>query len=354
MKKTRDRGINRRDFLKAAGIGTLAVATAGFPNIARSAEKWRFKFGSHEPAHSLGNKAHWLWWCDRVEQLSSGAVKFDKFPGEALVKASEMYEACRDNVLQAATYGPAYEAGQITLGGIKELPFLFKDLESTHLMWRKFMEAGFNDYFNSFGIHIVSDMSIDPFVFYSSKKWGPIRRLEDLKGCKVRAPGGDISAGIKAMGGIPISIPSGEAYTAMERGTVDAVTMYESAMISFRIYEVAKYDTRANWIGPGLPVMVNLKTWKALPKDIQDIMLRAGEDAYHNLNKEVATYIKDAVDPTLQKAGMEIVPLPAAERERMKKAVGPVWDAWLAKNGGVFNGLGKKLFDIVVQTVGRP
>jgi len=38
----------------------------------------------------------------------------------------------------------------------------------------------------------------------------------------------------------------------------------------------------------------------------------------------------------------------------MKKACAPVWDNWLAKNGATFNGLGKKLFDIVVTMVGRP
>ncbi len=324
------------------------------PGILNSAEKYRFKFATHEPAHSLANKAHWLWWCDRVEELSGGVIKWDRYPGESLVKAGDIYEAVRDNVLQGGDFGPAYEAGHIQLGTIKELPFLFKDVDTGHKMWQRFMEVGFNDYFNSLGVQIVSDMSIDPFVFYSTKKWGPIRKLEDLKGCKVRVPGGDISAGIKAMGGIPISIPSGEAYTAMERGTVDAVSMYESAMLSFRIYEVAKYDTRVNWINPGLPVMVNLKTYKSLSKDLQGIMHKAGEEAYHNLNKEVQKYIKEVADPTLQKAGIEIVPLPDKERERMKKACAPVWDAWLARNGSVYNGLGKKLFDVVVQTVGRP
>jgi hypothetical protein len=38
----------------------------------------------------------------------------------------------------------------------------------------------------------------------------------------------------------------------------------------------------------------------------------------------------------------------------MKKACAPVWDEWLAKNGNIFKGLGKKLFDIVVKDVGRP
>ena len=103
--------MKRRDFLKAAGLGMLGVATAGFPRTLMSAEKYRFKFATYEPAHSLNSKSHWLWWCDRVEQLSAGSVKFDRFPGEALVKASELYEACRDNIVQAANFAPLMKPG---------------------------------------------------------------------------------------------------------------------------------------------------------------------------------------------------------------------------------------------------
>jgi hypothetical protein len=56
MEKILDKNIRRRNFLKAAGLGMLGAATAGFPNILRSAEKWRFKFATYEPANSLNAK----------------------------------------------------------------------------------------------------------------------------------------------------------------------------------------------------------------------------------------------------------------------------------------------------------
>ncbi len=100
--------------------------------------------------------------------------------------------------------------------------------------------------------------------------------------------------------------------------------------------------------------MVNLKVWNSLPKEIQDIMLRAGREAEVNIIKEMQKYQIEVVDPTVLKRGIKIIPLPEKERERMKKACAPVWDEWLAKNGGTFNGLGKKMFDIVVAAVGKP
>jgi TRAP-type C4-dicarboxylate transport system substrate-binding protein len=288
-----------------------------------------------------------------VEELSGGAVKFDKFPGEILVKGGDIYEACRDGIIQAGNFLIPYEAGQIPLPTIKELPFSFINFDTNYLMWRKFMEIGLDDYLHSYGIQVVSDMTLTPYGFWTSKKWGPIKRLEDVKGCKVRSPGGYMSKALETMGAIPISMPSPEAYTAMDRGTLDCISMVESSQIAFRLHEVTKYITRADYGTTGVPIMVNLKTWNSLPKDIQKIMLQAGREAEVNVVKEMLRYQKEVVDPTVLKSGIEIIPLPEKERERMKKACAPVWDEWLAKNGPIFNGLGKKMFDIVVENVGR-
>lgn len=354
MEKILDRRIKRRDFIKAASIGAFGVTTAGFPNILRSAEKWRFKFASWEPAHSFLSSVYWLWWCDRVEELSAGAVKFDKFPGETLAKAADCYEVVRDGVTQTGIFAIPYEAGQIPLPTVKELPYSFVNFETHYSMWRKMLEVGLQDYFHSYGIHMVADASWDPFGFWTTKRWGPIKRLEDLKGCKIRSPGGYMTKAMEAMGAAPITMTAPDIYTALERGTLDCISLPEGADITYRIYEVTKYITRAGFSTTGAPLCVNLKVWNSLPKEIQDIMLQAGRDAEISLANGIIKYQKEVVDPTVLKAGLEIIPLPEKEKERMKKACAPVWDEWLAKNGSIFNGLGKKMFDIVVQTVGKP
>ncbi len=173
-----------------------------------------------------------------MEELSNGRIKFDKFPGQTLVKAPDCFEAVKDGITQAGILTIPYEAGLISLPTIKELPFSYVDYDTHHLMWLEFMKVGLQDYFHSYGIHVVTDMTLSPYSFWTSKKWGPIKRLEDLKGCKIRSPGGYMSKAVKAMGGVPVAIPSPEAYTAMERGTLDCLTMPEASNIAFRLHEV--------------------------------------------------------------------------------------------------------------------
>jgi TRAP-type transport system periplasmic protein len=353
MDKLLDKRIKRRSFIKGAAVGALAVAT-GFPNILRAAEKYRFKFATFEPAHSIYTTGLWHFWCDRVEALSKGTVKFDKFPGETLVKAPECYEAVRDGISQCGIFTIPYEAGLVTLPTIKELPFTFVNQEIHHKMWNEMLEAGLQDFFHSYGIHMVADHTTGPFNFWTSKKWGPIKRLEDLKGCKVRSPGGGITKALEAMGSSPIAMPSPESYTAIERGTLDAISMPEEASYAWRHHEVVAYISRPRYGQTGLPICVNLKIWNSLPKEIQGIMLQAGEDAYSNFGNALKKYYEEVVDPAIQKHGIQIVEISDSEKARMKKACGVVWDDWLAKNGNTFNGLGKKMFDILLKHVDKP
>jgi TRAP-type C4-dicarboxylate transport system substrate-binding protein len=156
------------------------------------------------------------------------------------------------------------------------------------------------------------------------------------------------------MGAIPITTLGSEVYTSMERGTIDCVSISEPSGISWKIQEVTKFITRVNFVTGAYPLMFSLKTWDSLPKDMQNIISQAGREAELNIDKESLRYQKDVIDQAIMKAGIEIVPLDEGERARMKKACAPVWDEWLAKNGPVFNGLGKKMFDIVGQTIGKP
>jgi TRAP-type mannitol/chloroaromatic compound transport system substrate-binding protein len=68
-----------------------------------------------------------------------------------------------------------------------------------------------------------------------------INSLEDIKGLKMRFPGfgGEV---FRRAGGIPVNIPGGELYTAMQTGTIDAVEWvgpYND--LAFGFQQVAKY-----------------------------------------------------------------------------------------------------------------
>src|SRR3546814_17593714 len=82
--------------------------------------------------------------------------------------------------------------------------------------------------------------STTPYAYFSKK---PIRTMEDLDGMKVRSGGGIHASVQEHLGAVPISMSSGEFYTAFQRGIIDAVSLNDAACDSYNINELTTHRT---------------------------------------------------------------------------------------------------------------
>ncbi|OEY65699.1 TRAP transporter substrate-binding protein [Marinobacter sp. X15-166B] len=111
-----------------------------------------------------------------------------------------------------------------------------------------------------------------------------INSLEDLQGLKMRIPGfaGEVFAGV---GVNPTNIPPGELYTALERGTIDAVEWVGPALdLRLGFQQIADYYY-TGWHEPAteLQFLVNQKVWDKLPADLQEILRVAMRTAAYDM-----------------------------------------------------------------------
>ncbi len=100
-----------------------------------------------------------------------------------------------------------------------------------------------------------------------------INSIEDLQGLKMRIPGfaGEILAKVGAK---PTNIPAGELYTALERGTIDALEWVGPSLdLQMGFHKIAPYYY-TGWHEPGseLQFMVNKEKWESFPEDIKEIL----------------------------------------------------------------------------------
>ena len=100
-----------------------------------------------------------------------------------------------------------------------------------------------------------------------------INTLEDLKGLKMRIPGfaGEVFAKVGAK---PTNIPAGELYTALERGTIDALEWVGPSLdLRMGFHKIAPYYY-TGWHEPAteLQFLINKKKWDSFPKDIKEIL----------------------------------------------------------------------------------
>ncbi|MDK8462110.1 TRAP transporter substrate-binding protein [Marinobacter sp. SS13-12] len=100
-----------------------------------------------------------------------------------------------------------------------------------------------------------------------------IETVEDLEGLKMRTPGfaGEV---MSEVGVAVTNIPPGELYSALERGTIDALEWVGPALdFQMGFHQIAKYYY-SGWQEPGAEVqfLINEKTWNKLPPELQEIL----------------------------------------------------------------------------------
>ena len=139
-----------------------------------------------------------------------------------------------------------------------------------------------------------------------------INSLEDVKGLKMRIPGigGEV---LKEAGGIPVTLPGGELFTALQTGVIDAtewVGPYND--LTFGFHQAAKYYYYPGWHEPGpmLELLINMDAWNSLPKHLQVIIETATKAVNQDTLDEYLARNNQALTELIEVHGVELRKLP--------------------------------------------
>jgi len=111
-----------------------------------------------------------------------------------------------------------------------------------------------------------------------------INSLDDLQGLKMRIPGfaGEV---LSKLGVVVTNIAPGELYTALDRGTIDALEWVGPSLdLNMGFQKIAPYYY-TGWHEPGteLQFLVNKEKFDALPEHLQQILTTAMEFAAYDM-----------------------------------------------------------------------
>ncbi|MBW2476897.1 MAG: TRAP transporter substrate-binding protein [Deltaproteobacteria bacterium] len=156
-----------------------------------------------------------------------------------------------------------------------------------------------------------------------------INRLDDLKGLKMRVPGfaGEILA---KLGVIVTNIPPGELYTALDRGTIDALEWVGPGLdLAMGFHKIARFYY-TGWHEPAaeLQFLINKETFDSLPLHLQEILRVAMQSAaldlyarhYHASAENWATIRTDYPDVQVRSFGPEILTALQAANDQLLTA----------------------------------
>jgi TRAP-type C4-dicarboxylate transport system substrate-binding protein len=258
--------------------------------------------------------------CRELEKRTDGQVKVDYYPGQSLLSSTAMFDGITKGITDIGYSHVFYTAGRMPVTEAMGLPMDFPSAwvgsQVLNDFYKQFKPKEFDQ------VKVLWMNTSTPSCIATAKK--PVRKMEDLKGLTIRAPGicGDV---IKALGGVPAPTPMPEVYEAISKGVIDGESSNFETLKTFRFAEVVKYSTSCWQITNPYPfyVAMNKDSYKKLPADIKEIF-----DTLVGEYKEQFLLMWNAVDYAGKEygveKGVEFIDLPPSEMARWKAAMEPV------------------------------
>ena len=258
--------------------------------------------------------------CVELENRTNGRVKVDYFAGGSLLGASAMFDGVVDGVVDIGYSHVYYSPGRMPVTECAGLPLGYPSAwvgsQALNDFYHEFKPAEFDD------VVVLFLNTSTPSAI--ATKDVPIRKLEDLKGLTIRAPGiaGEV---MKALGGTPAPTPMPEVYDAIAKGVIDGESSNFETLKAFKFAEVVNYTTSIWQITHPYPfyLVMNKDSYAKLPADIKGIF-----DTLVAEYKERYILMWNSVDFAGKAAGMaagvEFIDLSDAEVAKFQAAVEPV------------------------------
>jgi len=321
----------------------LAAAAAMTSTLA-TAQEFRINF-----AHYLSNSPFVeveQEFAKRVEERSEGRVKFNIVYSGGLGKDSELLALVGRGAVDMAAIVPGYYGDQLLYSKILQTPFVFNSpAQAIEVANYSFANLEpFQEEMNRLRIHRLFHQPLDPY--YLTGKTDECKTLEGLAGKKVRTFGNEIPQMMTAVGATPLTVPAGDLYEAIDRGTLDYSFVNLGNVNAYRLYEAGKYSC-----GPGLNiaghmVVMSDRSWSRLPEDIQAIIT---EEAA-NTQQAYVEWIDAATAATVEhikENGGEIITYSQDILDEWKAKTPDLLDAWVKDMEG--RGQGEQAAEVAAK-----
>ena len=283
----------------------------------------------------------------KVKERSQGRMEIRVHPASSLYPQQEILPSLLDGRSEIGPVLSGYLTDVLLELGVLELPFMTSSLEE-HRKAQQALKPFFTEQLGKKGLKLLTSHAWPSQQVFSHQ---PIRTIADWKGKKIRVYGADTSNITRALGGVPVNIPFGELYTALEKKTVDgAITSATNAepMKFFEVSKIINYWFLAGASGEWL--VTNQKAWDGLPKDLQQVVLDSLKEVrFEDKEWEDAKAFEERALKRFSEIGMTVVNPSKEEIEKARKLSRAAWDTWLARSGPD----GKRGMELALKALGR-
>jgi TRAP-type mannitol/chloroaromatic compound transport system substrate-binding protein len=289
--------MDRRSIIKHTGLaGILAVGAAPAAHAQGASVRWRLASSFPKSLDTIYGGAEVF--SKQVKAMSGGKFEISVHAGGELIPPFGVVDGVQNGTVEMCHTVPYYFYGKnpaFALGSA--IPFGLNARQMNAWMMhgngRKLMNELYAKY------NMVSFAGGNTGTQMGGWFRKEIKSVADFKGMKFRLGGGLVGEVMQKLGAVPQSIPGGEIYQALEKGTIDAaewVGPYDDQKLGFN--KVAPFYYYPGWWegGPEVDFFINQKALEALSAENRAIVEAAAAYAATDM---LAKY--DAFNPTALK-----------------------------------------------------
>lgn len=268
-------------------------------------------------------------WSEEIARATGNRLTVKIYPASQLGgKPPTQFKLAVDGIADVAFGLPGFTSSVFPRTTLTELPdFGETSVNSTERVWSIFQKYLSEEYKD---VKVLALWSAEGPIIISKTK--AVRRLEDLRGMKVRTPSSVQSKVLQALGAVPVDMVVTEMYNALDRGVVDALWVPPSTILDFKVMEIGKFYTL------GIPqtrspffLVMNKGKYDALAPDLRKaIDETTGKALGVKATRALEDRAEEAWKAVRGTSGTEIITLAPAEQQRWRAALAPMIETAIA------------------------
>ena len=268
-----------------------------------------------------------------VEAETDGAITIEVYPNDQLAggNASKGVEMVADGSTDVAAYATVALSVLDSKLGIALVPWTFSSYTEARETIDSTGLAYYDSVLNQYGLIAIG--SFHNGFRQLSNKVRPVTAPEDLKGLKIRVPGGEIYMSFfKLFGADPTNMNWGEVFTALQQGTIDGQENGVSVTSTSGVLEVQKYVTIWNYSYENDLIVFNSALWDTLSADTQAMLTEKAVEAC-NWGRDIVEAEHDQLIADFRDKGIQVDVLTEEQLAPFKTQVADFCNGFYEKYG---------------------
>ncbi len=299
------------------------ILLAGSCQKPAESPEYVLKFGHQANEQDVWHRSA-MYFARQLDSISGGRIEVRVYPSEQLGGELDMIRSLRAGVSEITITAESMQ-NWAPITAFLAIPYLIRD--SDHL--RMVVEGDIGreitrEMTGTIGLRPLAYFERGPRHLTSNR---PVHSPADLDGMVLRVPNVPLFVRVwQALGAKPTPMTFSEVFTALQQGTVEAQENPFALIYSAGFFEVQRYLNLTGHVTGWTYVVIGEKKFRALPADLQAMILEAGEamQAYHRrefrkqeeflrtqLEDRGMTFIEPDIEAFRQMAGaavLDIIP----------------------------------------------